>query len=178
MARKRGCVRHFACMWAERMALFNWQDVEMQVKDGLACRWFVVLAELNTVTVERPHCGVSDPLNYDHHASKNSRICVEKIATAMLGHNQAMPIDLRHYIKEGKRVVVFANFVTGYLAADDFGEYVVGIISQCAIPVLGGRARVLKAPTVVFQRLPAHAQGNHQLHAAVRHVSKNAGFSF
>ncbi len=109
-------------------------DMEMNVEDALARGGAIVLLEQDAVGRKRLVHRPGQFLRGRHHRRQALGRQVQDILCALLGNHQHMAFGLRHHIHESERPVVFMEFHTGNLAAQDFGKDVVGVIGHGVIP--------------------------------------------
>ena len=127
-------------MRAERHALIDRDDVEVQVEDGLAGRRFVELGDADTVRLQSRLYGQRQALDMGNGGGEDGRIRIQQVTRWRLGDDQQMALRLREDVHHHEDIGVLVDLVRRNLAADDLAEDVGGVVGGHP-QVLGGEAR-------------------------------------
>ena len=102
--------------------------MHVQVKHHLAAGGFAELLHGDAVGLERLHRRAGDLVGAARDMGEILRRNIEDVAGRRLRDHQRVAGRARHDVEEGQHMIVLIDLVAGKLAAQDFGEDVVGVI--------------------------------------------------
>ena len=115
-------------------------DVEVDVEHGLSGIHAVELNNHHPRRLEGRFHSPRDPLRRGDQLPKRRGAQVEDVLRRLARNDQRVPRALRHQVHEAKAVLFVQHHVGIRLAAEDFGEDVVGIVGHGGILSLPQRA--------------------------------------
>jgi hypothetical protein len=130
---KHGGICEAPSVTAKGLARITRDHMQMKVENRLASLGTIELHQRDAISLEHVPHNMCDLLSGMHYGAGECRIKFKDILGRALRDDEGMTMGLWHHIQNRNGPLIFKEFVRCYLAAQDFREDVVLIVSH-AIP--------------------------------------------